>query len=81
MKLTELLLKEGRTVWIDNFYNSPALARTLKTTYKTDCVGTLKMNRKNFPRKVKYKKQNEGRSLHNTGPISVIKWHNKKMLQ
>jgi hypothetical protein len=43
LKLVEPLLKQGRTVWMDSFYNSPALAKTLKTTYKTDCVGTLKV--------------------------------------
>jgi hypothetical protein len=41
LKLVQPLLKQGRTVWMDNFYNSPALARTLKMTYKTDCVDTL----------------------------------------
>jgi hypothetical protein len=29
LKLVEPLLKQGRTVWMDNFYYSPALARTL----------------------------------------------------
>jgi hypothetical protein len=30
MKLTEPLLKQGQTVWMDNYYNSPDLARSLK---------------------------------------------------
>jgi hypothetical protein len=30
---------------MDNFYNSPALAKTLKAM-GTDCVGTLKLNKK-----------------------------------
>jgi hypothetical protein len=53
LKLVEPLLKQGRTVWMDNFYNSPCLAKILKTVHKTDCVGTLKLNRKNVPKKVK----------------------------
>jgi hypothetical protein len=35
MKLIEPLLKQGQTVWMDNYYNSPDLARSLKTTYQT----------------------------------------------
>jgi hypothetical protein len=38
---------------MDKFYNSPPLARTLKMTYKTDYVGTLKLNHKDVPPKVK----------------------------
>jgi hypothetical protein len=49
LQLVEPLLKQGRTVWMDNYYNSPFLARTLKNTYRTDCVGTLNSNRKNVP--------------------------------
>jgi hypothetical protein len=53
MKLIEPLLKQGQTVWMDNYYNSPHLARSLKTTYQTDCAGALKLNRKNVTKKVK----------------------------
>jgi hypothetical protein len=56
LKLTEPLLKQGWTVWMDNFYNSPSLAKTLKIIHKTDCAGTLKLNRKNVPIKVKNSK-------------------------
>jgi hypothetical protein len=33
---------------MDNFYNSQPLAKLLKSQ-KTDCAGTLKLNRKNTP--------------------------------
>jgi phage gp46-like protein len=59
LKLVEPLLKEGRTVWMDNFYNSPCLAKILKIVHKTDCVGTLKLNRKNVPKNVKDTKLKE----------------------
>jgi hypothetical protein len=42
LKLVEPLLKQGRTVWMDNLYNSPYLAKILKTVHKT--VSTLKLN-------------------------------------
>jgi hypothetical protein len=35
-----------------NYYSSPKPARSLKT-YQTNCVRTLKLNRKNVPEKVK----------------------------
>jgi len=31
LSLVEPLLEKGRTLWMDNFYNSPALAQRLKT--------------------------------------------------
>jgi hypothetical protein len=36
----ETLLEKGHKVWLNNFYNSPALARLLKHTGIV-CVGTL----------------------------------------
>jgi hypothetical protein len=38
---------------MDDFCNCRALARILKIMYETDCVGTLKMNRKIVLSKVK----------------------------
>jgi hypothetical protein len=59
---------------MDNFYNSPAHASILKTTCKTDHVGTLKMNRKNVPRKVKGTKLKKGEMIaQHCGPILVIR--------
>ena len=47
LSLVEPLLKKGRTLWMDNFHNSPALAQKLKSL-KTDCVGTLRLVGKTF---------------------------------
>jgi hypothetical protein len=52
LKLVKPLLKQGQTVWMDNFYNSPCLAKILKIVNKTDCVDALKLNQKNVPKKV-----------------------------
>jgi hypothetical protein len=38
LHLIEPLLDKGYTVWLDNFYNSPAVARLLKHN-GTNCVG------------------------------------------
>jgi hypothetical protein len=77
--MVEPLLKQGRTVWMDNFYNSPSIARTLKITHKTDCVGTLNLNRKNVPPKVRNTKLKKGEIVaQHCGPVSVTKWCDKK---
>ena len=52
LSLVEPLLEKGRTLWMDNFYNSPALAQRLKIL-KTDCVGTLHLSRKDVPQRVR----------------------------
>lgn len=48
LKLLNGLEHKGHTVWMDNFYNSPALARELKVR-GFDCVGTLRLNRQFVP--------------------------------
>ena len=53
LELLEPLFGCGHTLWIDNFFNSPELARKLKIENSTACVGTLKLNRKNVPKEVK----------------------------
>jgi hypothetical protein len=59
LKLVQPLLKQGWTVWIDNFYNSPCLARTLKTAQDRLCRYT-KTEPKNVPKKVKDMKLKKG---------------------
>lgn len=50
--LIQPLLHRGHTVIMDNFYNSPLLLRSLKKQ-KTDCYGTLRLNREFVPDSVK----------------------------
>ena len=38
LKLLEPLFGRGHTLWIDNFFSSPELARKLKIEHFTDCV-------------------------------------------
>jgi len=49
MKLPDTLLGCGHALWMVKFYNSPELARHLNIKHCTVCVGTLKLNRNNFP--------------------------------
>jgi len=76
--LVEPLLKKGRTLWTDKFYNSPALTQRLKTL-KTNCVGTLRLSRKDVPQRVKEKKLKKGELVaQHSGSVSVLKWRDKK---
>jgi len=66
-------------LWIDNFFSSPELARKLKTEHSTDCVGTLKLNRKNIPKEVKGKTLEKGEIIaRRSGPVKVLKWRDKR---
>jgi hypothetical protein len=51
LSLVEPLLKKGHTLWMNNFYNSPALTQRLKSL-NINCVGTLRLNRKDIPKTV-----------------------------
>ena len=74
----EPLLNKSRTLWMDNFYNSPAMAQRLKSL-KTDCVGTLRLSRKDVPQRVKDKKLKKGELVaQHSGPVSVLKWKDKR---
>jgi len=73
------LFGRGHTLWIDNFFSSSELARKLKIEHSTDCVGTLKLNRKNNPKEVKHKKlEKEEIIARHSGPVTVLKWHDKR---
>ena len=62
-----------------HFFTSPELARKLKIENSADCVGTLKLNRKNVPKEVKDKKLEKGEIIDRlSGPVTVIKWRDKR---
>lgn len=78
LELIKPLLRKGHTLWMDNYYNCPSLAMYLKSQ-KTDCVGTLRLNRKDVPKILKEKKLKKGEKIAQCcGPVSVMKWLDKK---
>jgi hypothetical protein len=78
LSLVEPLLKKGHTLWMDNFYDSPARAQRLKSL-NTDCVGTLHLNRKGVPKTVREKKLKKGEMVaQHSSPVSVLKWRDRK---
>jgi len=63
---------------MDNCCNSPALAQRLKSL-KTDCIGTLRLSRKDVPQRVKENKFKKGELVvQHSGPVSILKWKYKK---
>ncbi|XP_021941441.1 piggyBac transposable element-derived protein 4-like [Zootermopsis nevadensis] len=78
VKLIEPLLGRGHTVWMDKFYNSPDLARFIKSK-RTDCVGTLRASWKNVPPAVKNKKLKKGEHCgQHSGDVAVLAWQDKR---
>ena len=65
-------------MWIDNFFSSPELARKLKIEHSSDCVGTLKLNGKNVPKEVKDKLEKGEIIARHSGPVTVLKWRDKR---
>ena len=74
----EGLLKEGRTLFVDNFYTSVTLARKLLENQTYVC-GTLRKNRKGNPGCVVNKKLKRGEIFgkENSEGIKVLKWKDK----
>jgi hypothetical protein len=80
VKLTENLLGRGHTVWMDNFYNSPELARFLKSK-KKQTVGTSHDNGKSVSPLVRNTKLNEGEHCgQHSGDVAVLAWQDKKRM-
>jgi hypothetical protein len=51
LKLSEPLLHNGYTLWLDNFYTSPDPVKFLNPC-NMDRMGTMKICKKNMPKKV-----------------------------
>jgi hypothetical protein len=79
MNLVQQLLGKGRTLCTDNYYTSMGLAHKLLDE-KTYLLGTLRSNRKNYPKNAIQEKLKKGEMVaqgSNTG-IFVEKWRDKR---
>lgn len=80
LELLKGLENKGHTVWMDNFYNSPALARTLKAL-RIDCVGTLRTNRQFVPQELTDLTKNKMRPGQiagvTSGDIDLMVWRDR----
>ncbi|XP_063630918.1 piggyBac transposable element-derived protein 4-like [Cydia splendana] len=81
--LVEPLLNKGHTLIMDNFYNSPLLVRCLKRQ-KTDCYGTLRLNREFVPDSLKTLNQLDLRRgevvASYCSDLSVIVWRDANIV-
>lgn len=75
MELTGPLLNDGRTLYIDNFYTSYSLAKSMLAN-ATHVVGTLRANKKDIPKEVMLAKLKRGEviSKEDENGIVVLKW-------
>ncbi|XP_026728124.1 piggyBac transposable element-derived protein 4-like isoform X2 [Trichoplusia ni] len=78
MKLIGPLLNKGYRLFMDNWYNSPLLARFLKLN-GTDCVGTLRPSRRDVPLIVNKAPLKRGEFIaRHSGDVSILAWQDKK---
>lgn len=79
IQLMEGLQSCGRSLYMDNYYNSVRLAKTLlnKGTY---CTGTLRTNRKGNPKEITAKKLKVGECIgkYTNEGICVMKWRDRR---
>lgn len=77
LRLLHGLEYKGHTLWMDKYYNSPVLARELKSL-GFDCAGTLRTNRQFVPESLhKLAKEDMGRgqlSGLTAGDVDVAVW-------
>ncbi|CAH2002110.1 unnamed protein product [Acanthoscelides obtectus] len=78
LSLCDSLLNKGHCLFLDNFYTSPHLVEEL-TKRRTDCVGTMRINRKGIPQDIKTKKNRKrGVCGYVQKKVMIIKWKDKK---
>lgn len=81
VKLTEGLTDFGRSLNMDNYYNSVKLAHTLLAIIlATYCTGTLRANRKRNPKEITSKKLKVGESVgkYTRQGVCVMKWLDRR---
>jgi hypothetical protein len=77
LTLAKKLLEKGYTIYMDNWYTSPALFREL-VSKKTNAVGTVRTGRKNMPAELKNKIKKGETVYFETDDIIAMKWHDKR---
>jgi hypothetical protein len=79
MTLMQTLLGKGYTLFVDNWYSSPALFEELVSN-KTNAVGTVRINRKNMPKELKSKIKKGETVCYFTNHLMALKWHDKRQV-
>lgn len=77
LELADPLLDKGHCLFLDNYYSSVDLVDKL-VRRRTDCIGTMRINRKGLPQEMKTK-LNKGETIAMyRRKIMVQKWRDKK---
>lgn len=80
IKLVQPLLNLGHVLYMDNWFNSPMLARYLKRR-RTDCVGTLRPSRRKVPAIIQRTPLVEGEFVaRQSGDVMVVALQDRKRL-
>uniref|UniRef100_A0A1B6FUY6 PiggyBac transposable element-derived protein domain-containing protein n=1 Tax=Cuerna arida TaxID=1464854 RepID=A0A1B6FUY6_9HEMI len=78
LEMSSHLLNEGRIIFMDNWYSSPLLYQRL-LEQKTFAVGTVRCNRKNFPKEVATQKLSKGElTFMSCNNVLCLKWQDRK---
>lgn len=78
LNLLDGMLDVGHSVYMDNYYNSYELAKCLAER-KTHCTGTIRKNRKTFPKEVSEKKLKKGETVAKyANGVMIGKWKDKR---
>ncbi len=79
MRVTESLRGKGHHLYMDNFYTSPALFRSLKRVGICSC-GTLRCNRRGVPPVIKKKRKMKKGEMISVRKRSLlfVKWKDKR---
>lgn len=82
-KIVYGLVYRGHTLILDHFYNSPLLLRCLKKN-KTDCFGTVRLNREFLPDSIKTLTKTDLRpgeiATTNCNDMSVMVWRDANLV-
>ncbi|KAI5634266.1 transposase IS4 domain-containing protein [Phthorimaea operculella] len=80
IKLIRPLLNKGYTLFMDNWFNSPLLARFLKKN-KTDVVGSLRQIRQHVPELIVQCELQPGQFVaRHSGDMTVMAYHDRKKI-
>ncbi|XP_047103881.1 piggyBac transposable element-derived protein 4-like [Schistocerca piceifrons] len=78
LHLLDEKLNAGHHVYMDNYYNSFALAKLLLDK-KTHCTGTLRANRKDTPKEIQEAKLRKGEAVARFAEgVMIGKWRDKR---
>ncbi|KAF7267835.1 hypothetical protein GWI33_018962 [Rhynchophorus ferrugineus] len=78
LKLLDGYLGVGHSVFMDKYYNSFKLAKSLADK-QTHCTGPIKSNRKSFPQEVRNKKLKKGETVAKySNGVMIGKWKDKR---